>query len=77
MAQPLCPADIVTLKNNQKMTEKSSYHCSCGKTFRTQSIAIKHLEDNQGRITVKPGHEIRGYFHGEPPTVNMHKFPRE
>jgi len=77
MAQPLCPADIVILNALQKMTEKSSYHCSCGKTFRTQSVAIKHLEDNQAYTSKKVGHEIQGYFHGEPPTVNMHKFPRE
>ncbi len=56
--------------------EKSSYHCTCGKTFRTQAVAIKHLEDNQAYLIAKRGHEIQGYFHGEPPTVNMDHFPR-
>ena len=51
--------------------EKFNFVCSCRKKFRVQAEAVKHLEDNQAYKKVKVGHEMQGYFIGDPPRFHL------
>jgi len=53
------------------MESKFLFVCECGKKFKIESEAVKHLQDNNGYTKAKQGHKMRSWFVGIPPIIDV------